>query len=1086
MWHKWLFLLLYIASLAAFCVTVHYWPALSAGCCCHTGHGSVGQRDQRRQQQPASGGAAGAAPLLPGQEEFEVTTGAVPNYPTDRRVIELFEEQVRKAPSAVALIPDSPAAPLSYADLDQAAEEVATELLALGVSIGAVVCLLLERSVAQVVAVYGILKAGAAFVPVDTEAPLQRKCFLAGESDAAVVVGIHGDDSVAEVASRTPWCPHLMLLPADGRLGAITVRRLRTRTASGSGPPQLVREPSEPQSKPVARGRPRAEDMALLVYTSGTTGQPKGIVYDHRHLLHGVYFFGWQCGASAESTALLKSPYIWAIIEWEMFPVLTVGGRLAIASPMGHKSPEYLANAVVLHQVSMLLMTPQVLDLVLDIEESQQGGGAKLLGSLAHIVVVGEPLTSVLANRVVRALPQARLHNFYGASESSCTVYTVPPEGIDTAVFPLKAPVGTPQPHAMVFVMQAAECADGRLHLVRQPPGQRGEICFGGVLAAGYWKHAGLTAEKWVQTEFGLLYRTGDLGRWKAGQLEVVGRTDRQVKVRGVRVEPEEVEAVLRRYMLPVVEGYTELEAGALSSSGSAGGSVRAALKDVAVVASKEPAELVAFVSRRDGIGEVTPEGLRAHCTTDLAPSYVPKFFVVLPELPKLPNGKSNLKELQDIATQHASEEGEVVMDSLGQMKKLSKWAVFENAVIHRCYSFWMLGVLVDHWQRCAIDALDDENNYAPFCTILSRSNVKPWTEVLVRSLGNDQDMFGFIMLGAYQDSRPARPGAPPRVQLGLKDLFVFAVYMVMALPIPQLLHLAFGSWAWPIYWGDPDQTPPKDEWGWDYMRLNSNTSDHRWYLFMVVKARVFMQICEKLRVHGWIQVAIVVAICLIPKSFLEGGEYAFDVCEDWSAETYVLYTFSYIFRNFGDGCAAFWRWEQVYAAFYVLSYHYLRPLVELAQRRTPPFFRTTTCGAMAFSASMLIGLLMALFHYPNNFLENGLGLRWAWLEVGVDIVQPSLLVIGMAHLPLNLAWWGNTTLGAYAFHFYFKDQLGLWTWRMCDVLEWDPTGLLVYFGVVGQALIFTTLFGPLGHYLLISPTVVYSWAKRYAASGRS
>ena len=101
------------------------------------------------------------------------------------------------------------------------------------------------------------------------------------------------------------------------------------------------------------------------------------------------------------------------------------------------------------------------------------------------------------------------------------------------------------------------------------------------------------------------------------------------------------------------------------------------------MVASKEPAELVAFVSLRENLREgVSTETLRAHCQANLTPSYVPKFFVVLPELPKLPNGKSNLKELSEMATNHVVEEGEVVMDSLGQMKKLSKWAIFENQAL--------------------------------------------------------------------------------------------------------------------------------------------------------------------------------------------------------------------------------------------------------------------------------------------------------------------------------------------------------------------------------------------------------------------
>jgi len=559
------------------------------------------------------------------------------------------------------------------------------------------------------------------------------------------------------------------------------------------------------------------------------------------------------------------------------------------------------------------------------------------------------------------------------------------------------------------------------------------------------------------------------------------------VKIRGVRVEPEEVEAVLKKYMLLAAEA----GGGGAGVDMEAASSLRAALREASVVASAEPSELVAFVSQREGVEAATVEGLRAHCQAHLTPSYVPKFFVILPELPKLPNGKPNLSELKKLATAHAAEEAEVVMDSLGQMKKLSKWAIFENAVIHRCYAFWMVGVLTDHWMRCAIDSLDD--GFAPFCTVLSRSSVKPWTEILVRTtFGNDQDMFGFIMLGAYQDARPDRPNGPPRVKLGLKDLFVFLVYMCMALPIPQLMHYIFQSWAWPVYWGQDDGVmvgPPSSMWDYRYMQYNSLTSDHRWYLIMVLEARIFLQICETARCPGWLQVIIYGLTCAVPNAWLENGMYAFDVCEYTSAPSYVLYTFSWIFRNFGGddgGCAIYYRWVQIYGWFYVVCFHFLRPFVSWSQAKVPQRFKTPTWGAVCFSCAMMIGVLMGLFHYPNNVLENGTHFEWAWLEIGVDFIQPTLIVIGMSWLPVNLAWWGNTTLGCYVFHFYFKDQVGMWAMQLCDLVKGDDTGLLAVILVFALCFFFTTVLGPAGHFLLLSPTFLYARLAKALAARRA
>merc|ERR1711862_286684 len=112
----------------------------------------------------------------------------------------------------------------------------------------------------------------------------------------------------------------------------------------------------------------------------------------------------------------------------------------------------------------------------------------------------------------------------------------------------------------------------------------------------------------------------------------------------------------------------------------------------------------------------------------------------------------------------------------------------------------------------------------------------------------------------------------------------------------------------------------------------------------------------------------------------------------------------------------------------------------------------------------------MAMFHYPNASLESGQLTAWAPLEVGVDIIQPALFAFAMAYFPFDLAWWGNTTLGCYCFHFYFKDTMNVVFSSVTDQLAWDPTGLVTYIVIIGTCLFYTTFFGPLGHYLLLSP----------------
>merc|ERR1711920_326348 len=123
----------------------------------------------------------------------------------------------------------------------------------------------------------------------------------------------------------------------------------------------------------------------------------------------------------------------------------------------------------------------------------------------------------------------------------------------------------------------------------------------------------------------------------------------------------------------------------------------------------------------------------------------------------------------------------------------------------------------------------------------------------------------------------------------------------------------------------------------------------------------------------------------------------------------------------------------------------------------------------------MTMGVLMAMFHYPNNVLESGTGLQWFWLELGVDVLQPCLFALGMTYLPFNLSWWGNTTLGTYCFHFYFRDHVSELVMSITPGLAWDPTGLLTFFVILAMCLTFTTFIGPLGHYLLLSPTLLHA-----------
>lgn len=301
----------------------------------------------------------------------------------------------------------------------------------------------------------------------------------------------------------------------------------------------------------------------------------------------------------------------------------------------------------------------------------------------------------------------------------------------------------------------------------------------------------------------------------------------------------------------------------------------------------------------------------------------------------------------------------------------------------------------------------------------------------------------------------------------------------MMALPFAQILHGIFGSWAWPHTWNGA--TPPDNVWGNDFMQINSFTSDHRWYLLMVLEAKVAMWIAQKLCMPGWLQSIVFFIPCLLSGVLPTS---ALDMCSpDTSAPTAVKYVFAWVFRTFGSTCPVYLAWVQWYLVFYVWAFHFMRPLVEILAKWVP---KGAHWAAAAMGTSWMLGIIMAMYHYPNQCLETGTLTAWAPIEMGVDIIQPSLFAFAMAYFPFDMAWWGNSTLGCYCFHFYFKDSMNLVFSQYGRSLSWDPTGLATYVSIVATCMLYTSVCGPFGHYVLISPQLIQRiLQKRRRAGGR-
>ncbi|WP_326799894.1 amino acid adenylation domain-containing protein [Streptomyces sp. NBC_01808] len=471
---------------------------------------------------------------------------------------QLFVRQVRRTPDATAVVADGTT--VTYRELNARANRLAHALAARGVGPEEVVALVLPRTPELVVAVLGVLKAGAAYLPVDPAYPEARKAYMLGDARPALVI----DDPrmVAELSHGWP------------------------DTA-----PDLAADPRHP---------------AYVIYTSGSTGRPKGVAVTHTGIASLGRTHAEHLGVDPNSRVLQFASPGFDAFTWEVCAALLSGAALVFAPPDGLRAA--------LDDVTHATVPPSALAAAAD-------PGARV----ATLVVAGEPCPPGL---VARWAPRRRMLNAYGPTETTvCTTISAPLAPSDTS-----PPIGRVIPGTRVYVL------NGLLRPV--PPGTAGELYVAGPsLARGYLHRPALTAERFVADPYGpagtRMYRTGDVVRWRAdGQLEYVGRADRQVKVRGFRIEPGEVEAGLT-----AIPGVTQ----------------------AAVVARPDPhgdLRLVAYVVAGDG--GTDPHRLREHLRERLPGHLVPSAFVMLGELPLTPNGKLDRDVLPEPDEQPAASLGRV------------------------------------------------------------------------------------------------------------------------------------------------------------------------------------------------------------------------------------------------------------------------------------------------------------------------------------------------------------------------------------------------------------------------------------------
>lgn len=500
----------------------------------------------------------------------------------DTTLVALYEAQMAATPGAVALAFDGE--PLSYAELEQRTRALALQLRERGVGRDSIVAVALPRSFELVIALVAIQRAGGAYLPLDAAQPDAR---LERILDSARPVCLL-TESVERFASWPVLAPH------DWSV-------------------------DESASLPTSAA-PAPSDAAYVIYTSGSTGEPKGVVVEHHAIVNRLLWMREYFSVDESERILQKTPATFDVSVWEFFLPLIAGARLVIAPPDAHRDPRIVAQLIREQGITTLHFVPSMLAAFLATPGIESY-------SLRRVIVSGEALSSTLRERFHGVL-SAGLYNLYGPTEAAVDVSVWEASRDDTAT---PVPIGFPVWNSRLYVLDAK--------LRPLPPGVAGDLYLGGVqLARGYLGQPELTAERFIDDPFsgsdnsgGRLYKSGDVARFRRdGAVEFLGRSDDQIKLRGLRIELGDIERALT------------------NAPGVASAEVLLRQPDAG-----EP-RLVAYVQlaspRPEGADFQETGALRAHLVRHLAqrlPDYMlPAAFVTVDEWPLTANGKLNRRAL--------------------------------------------------------------------------------------------------------------------------------------------------------------------------------------------------------------------------------------------------------------------------------------------------------------------------------------------------------------------------------------------------------------------------------------------------------
>jgi aspartate racemase len=498
------------------------------------------------------------------------------DFPRARCIHELFAEEASKRPAAVALVAGDHS--LTYAEVDSRANQLAHYLRTIGVGPEVVVGLCVERSVEMIIGLMGILKAGGAYLPVDNNYPQERIAYLLADAGASVVVTSMETDAVL--------APHgVRTIRVD--LDSAIVDQPKSSLASGA----------------------TSQNLAYIMYTSGSSGQPKGVGVTHHNISRLVMNTNFV-RIAADDVFLQLAPITFDASTFEIWGALLNGARLVLYSPDYMLDLSKLKSVIRQAEVSILWLTAGLFNSIVDAD-------LHALAPIKQLLVGGDALSVSHVRRLMEGFSTCRVINGYGPTEGTTFSVCFPIPNL----FAIEntVPIGRPISNSTAYVL-GSDCEP-------VPVGATGELYIGGAgLARGYFHRADLTAESFIPNLFsdcgGRLYRTGDMVRYSGdGVLEFIGRVDSQVKVRGYRIELEEVEAALL---------------------------LDPRIRQAAVVAQPDPRgdkRLVAYVVVERN-GEPDLKAIREDLSRRLPEYMVPSLFIAMDVLPLTLNGKVDRRAL--------------------------------------------------------------------------------------------------------------------------------------------------------------------------------------------------------------------------------------------------------------------------------------------------------------------------------------------------------------------------------------------------------------------------------------------------------